>query len=229
MIQKPKRRFQAAKRHHSQNRTPWVSNAGGIFNQHDFSATLPDDLSWWEDFWFLFGKRRIQVWWQHPRMVYAERLEDMAYKLLEKEKPTLKGEFVDSSRPNWKRVGKGLRKKAVSYTLNLDPRWRTFHDRWAALEEDLSGQDHGWQISASGNSKPLLRAQGLDLVFPVEVRSEADLLPLRHIAEQYLRGDRTMLHAAPVYTFSDWQRDREILRQQKETRAAKPRRLEENL
>ena len=61
----------------------------------------------------MLNKRRVIVWWRHPRYVYSEMIEDKVWR-------EAGGELDDhwpleGSTPNYRRLGKS-RKKIVSYT-----------------------------------------------------------------------------------------------------------------
>lgn len=56
----------------------WKLSSGGYYIPHDYTEKTPNMLSWWDDVGFILNKRRIIVWWEHPRMVYMDAIEKCA-------------------------------------------------------------------------------------------------------------------------------------------------------
>ena len=55
-----------AQKQYHRNR-PWGLSSSGLYVPHDYSEKTGADLSWWDDVGFILNKRRVIVWWQHPR------------------------------------------------------------------------------------------------------------------------------------------------------------------
>lgn len=49
---------------------------GGLFIPHTYPS--PKALSWWDDVGFILNGRRVMVWWVHPRMKYADAIQEIA-------------------------------------------------------------------------------------------------------------------------------------------------------
>lgn len=92
---------------------PWRLSQGGLYITHSYSNMAPDDRSYWDDVGFNLNGRRIIVWWQHPRFLYANAIEDMTSTEVG-EGPTDDWLFEGGTK-NYKLVGRS-RKKLVSYT-----------------------------------------------------------------------------------------------------------------
>ena len=58
---------------------PWRLSEGGLYIPHAYSDVGPQSLSYWDDVGFILNGRRIIVWWQHPRHIYANAIESMAW------------------------------------------------------------------------------------------------------------------------------------------------------
>ncbi|MHB1279883.1 MAG: hypothetical protein ACYCYL_01375 [Acidithiobacillus sp.] len=214
----PKQIYASAKDYH--RRHPWKMNRDGLMVRHLYTNMTPEKLSWWDDVGFVFAKRRIMVWWLHPRMVYEDRLEDLAVQRCAEEHPKEEN-WLMRSEPITRKVGKGRRVKTVGHSvLPMSEEYRRYYDKLEATQVSLAQQDHGWIIAPSIRSRALDWCQGVDLVLPVEVRCEGDLRLLRGIVERHLRGDRNVLAGYPAYTFADWQVDQDILSRQKEREGA---------
>lgn len=80
----------------------------GLYIPHEYPHPIKK-LSWWDDVGFILNGRRIMVWWVHPRMKYADAIEDMAWK--EAGDPPLRGaDIFEPSEKQWKKVGRSRKK-----------------------------------------------------------------------------------------------------------------------
>lgn len=59
-------------------RHSWGMSQGGLNIPHSYTETAPDGLSWWDDVGFILNGRRVIVWWQHPRQVYADAIQEQS-------------------------------------------------------------------------------------------------------------------------------------------------------
>ncbi len=204
--------FASAREYH--RRHPWKLNRDGLMVPHAYTNMTPESLSWWDDVGFIFAKRRIMVWWLHPRMVYQDRLEEMAAQQCAEEHPREES-WLMRSEPERRKVKRGRRVKTVGHrVLPISEGWHRYYEHLTATEASLARQDHGWVISPSIRNQALDWCQGVDLVAPVEIRCEDDLRLLRDVTERHLRGDLNTLNGYSAYTFADWQADQPaILRQ----------------
>lgn len=200
--------FAPAREYH--RRHGWRLNGDGLMVPHSYAEKTPESLSWWDDVGFIFAGRRIMVWWRHPRMVYQDRLEEMAVQQCAEEYPG--GEhWLARSKPVYRKVQRGRRKKIVAHEVSpLRAEWERYFDRVNATQASLAHQDHGWLIRPSLRSQVLDWCQGIDLVAPLEVRCEKDLHRLRDLVKNRLRGETETLEAYPAYTFADWQSDQAV-------------------
>lgn len=201
-----KRIFAPAREYH--RRHDWNLNRDGIMVRHSYENMTAESLSWWDDMGLIFAKRRIMVWWQHPRMVYEDRLEEMAIQqcALPKEE-----NWLMRSEPIRKKAQRGCRMKTVGYRmLSISEEYRQYYDLLQATQAALSRQDHGWVIMPSIRSRALDWCQGVDLVAPVEIRCKDDFRLLQEIVKRHLQGDKNTLAAIAGYTFADWRKDQKI-------------------
>ena len=58
---------------------PWRLSQGGLYIPHSYADMKPDSLSFWDDVGFILNGRRVIVWWQHPRYVYSDAIEEKAW------------------------------------------------------------------------------------------------------------------------------------------------------
>jgi hypothetical protein len=186
---------------------PWRLSAGGFYVPHSYEDRSPDKLTHWDDVGFILNGRRVIVWWEHPRYVYGEALWDRVWK-----------EVGDGPRDNWlteggtknyKRVGRS-RKKLVSRTLRSpSPEQSAHYDLLRATFARMSGEGIDLTIPASWKPQRLRWATGVNIVAPIEVRSEQDLVAVAILAKRLLKGETTINTEFPGYLYSrsDWLSD----------------------
>lgn len=191
--------------HHS-----WRLSQGGLFISHLYSETKPDSLSWWDDVGFILNDRRVIVWWQHPRHIYSDAIEEQSWK----EAGDGPGDnwIFDGSTRNYRRVGKS-RKKIVSYTSRQPSEdQQRYYDKLRDNRERLSREGIDLEVSASWKRERLSWATGVSLVAPLEVRNEKELALIANLARRLILGQTTLESEFPGYRYNraDWLREQEI-------------------
>jgi hypothetical protein len=183
---------------------PWRLSNGGLYIPHSYETTKPEDLSSWDDVGFILNGRRIIVWWQHPRHVYADALNDEAWR-----------KVGDGPRDNWlteggtknyRKVGRS-RKKLVSYTSrDPSPEQRKYYDLLNDSIARLSAEGIDVDVAASWKWKRLSWAMGVSLVVPMEVRNESELASVANLARRLILGQTTLDAEFLGYCYgrSDW-------------------------
>lgn len=169
---------------------PWRMSEGGLFTPHSYGDMAPDSLSTSDDVGFILNRRRVIVWWPHPRKVYAEALWDEVYK----------------------RVGRSG-KKLVSTTLRVpSPAKRACYDLLKAMFERLSTEGIEHSVPVSWKAKRLWWAMGVNIVAPMEVRNEKDLAEVASLAKRLIKGQSNLKSEFPEYCYTrqDWLRERDL-------------------
>src|ERR1017187_8742552 len=69
--------IRSAKLHHRNARTRRFQN--GIVIRHLYDKECPEKYSWWDDVVFVLNDYLVNVAWQHPRHVYKDKVEELAY------------------------------------------------------------------------------------------------------------------------------------------------------
>ena len=124
------------RQYHQSN--PWRLSQGGLYIPHSYTERKPDNLSWWDDVGFILNGRRIIVWWQHPRYVYSNAIEELAWK--EAGDGPQDNWITDGATKNYKKVGKS-RKKIVSYTCRQPSvEQRQHYDLLRDIEKRLTSE-----------------------------------------------------------------------------------------
>lgn len=179
---------------------PWRLGPGGLFVPHSYAEVKQDALSWWDDVGFILNRRRVIVWWRHPRHVYRDAIEEQAQEQA--------GEFpfddwlTQGAIPNYRKVGRS-RKKIVSYTCRPPSEAsRAYFQHLQAMEQELSAQGIDCDVHPSSKRKRLSWATGLDLVAPLEVRNEQELAVVADLACRLLLGSTTLEREFSDYCYN---------------------------
>lgn len=187
-----RRRMKQYHRHH-----PWRLKMGGLYIPHCYPAER--QLSWWDDVGFVLSERRVMVWWIHPRMQYADAIQDMAW--AEAGDPPLAdgGRFADDK--IWKKVGRS-RKKVSAYRCRPTPQaQQAFYGKLNHIERRLEAEGIDLVVRPSMTAKSLDWCTGVDLCVPIEVRNAADVAALVALARRLLKGATTLAAEFPDYQY----------------------------
>lgn len=203
------RRMREYHRHH-----PWRLSADGLFIPHAYWDMTPESLSNWDDVGFILNGLRYIVWWQHPRAIYHDAIQSVAYQ-----------EVGPGPDQNWlfdgagattiyKKVGKaGRRKKPIGCRgPEISVTQQAYYERLRETNERLSSEGIDLEIRPSWTWKRLKWGMGVSLVVPIEVRNEQDLAKLADLAKRLVLQKTTLAGEFPdaVYDRSNWIRDQEI-------------------
>jgi len=187
----------------------WRLRMSGLYIPHSYAETKPDSLSWWDDVGFILNGRRIIVWWQHPRHIYAGALEKLSWQ-----------EAGDSPHDNWLTAGStknykpvgASRKKIVSYTSRQPSEAQSqYYDKLRIIRQRLTGEGIDLDVAPSCKFERLNWAMGISLVAPMEVRNENELAMLAMLAKRLLLRQTTLEAEFPGYRYSraGWVREQE--------------------
>lgn len=185
-------------------RHPWRLSHGGLFIPHSYADTQPDSLSWWDDVGFILNKRRVIVWWRHPRHVYAEAIEEQSWK--EAGDGPQDDWLIEGSTKNYRRVGTS-RKKVVSYTSRQPSAEQNRHyDLLRNIQERLATEGIDLNVSPSWKRECLTWATGVSLAAPLEIRNEVELAAIALLARRLILGQTTLENEFPGYRYdrNEW-------------------------
>lgn len=203
-----------------QRKNPWRLNTEGLYVPHVYPEGR--QLSWWDDVGFVLNGRRVMVWWVHPRMKYADAIEELAWA----EIGELPSTVASSLEPNlcvkqYKRQGRS-RKKVVGYKSAPQAAETTdFFNRLDMVQERIESEGIDLVVRPSMSVRTLDWCLGVELCFPCEVLTEADVVSLAQTVRQILKGGHSLAQASAVpadyqYGRTEWlaeaaarQRDRE--------------------
>ena len=182
----------------------------GLFIPHSYAETPPDSLSWWDDVGFILNGRRVIVWWQHPRQVYADALDEQSWQ--DAGAGPQDDWLTEGGTKNYQRVG-ASRKKMVSYTSRQPSEEQRRHDeRQRTIRERLSTEGIALEVAPAWKRERLPWAMGVTLIAPLDVRHEDELASLARLARHLMLGRTTLDAEFPGYRYGrdDWLREQVV-------------------
>jgi hypothetical protein len=211
------RRMREYHRHHQ-----WRLSAGGLFIPHVYSNMNPESLSSWDDVGFILNGRRYIVWWQHPRAIYDDAIETMAFD--EVGDGPDRDWLFDGATTIYKKVGKaGRRKKPIGHrSRESSEAQQAYYARLRETIDRLSGTGIEMEIRPSWKWKRMNWGMGVSLVAPLEVRNEQELAQLADLAKRLVLQKTSLAGEFPdaVYDRASWLRDQEIKGRRKQPETA---------
>lgn len=190
--------------HH--RRHPWKLN-GGLFIPHRYPSSKT--LSWWADFGFIHGRHRVMVWWIHPRMKYADAIENKAFEIAG---PMPIGSPIEERKLS--RPPRSLRriKRRKSSAFKLTDRRIEYFDRVTAIEDRLREEGIEQLVFPSFTIKRYPWGMGVSLCIPMEILTLCQLRELAGIAKQLVKREIMLSEAFPGkgYSKQDWLQDMDL-------------------
>jgi hypothetical protein len=187
----------------------------GFFIPHLYPK--PGKLSWWDDIGFILNGRRIIVWWVHPRMKYADAINDLAWKEAG-DPPARSEDMFASSEKQWKKVGRS-RKKVVSYLCQPTPySQQDYYAKLHAIEARMESEGIDLVVRPSISVKRLAWCFGVELCIPIDVRTDAEVRALAGLAKQLLKSETTLFREFPAYAYGrgEWLAEAEMRNQDRQ-------------
>lgn len=202
------RRMREHHRHH-----PWRLSAGGLYVPHTYDHKTSDTLSYWDDVGFILNGRRFMVWWHHPRDVYANAIESLAWERLQAERgdqPDADWLF-DGATKHFRMVGKSKRRKKFSSYTSRQPsdEQRAYYARLNAIEAEIRQTGIELTIQPSWTWRRYTCFMGVDIVAPLEVRNEQEVAQLADLVRQLAKRQTTLTErfGDKAYGKADWLSD----------------------
>ena len=199
------------KQYHSHN--PWRSlDHNGLYVPHQYPKGR--ELSWWDDVGFVLSGRRVMVWWVHPRMTYADAIDELGLHEAGPS-PSRRAELFDSAEKQWKKVGRS-RKKVIAYrSMPASDAQRSYYSKLNAIRTRLETEGVDLTIRPSISVKTLSWCVGVDLCIPVDVRTYDDVRALVRLARQLLKSELTLNDVCSGYQYGreNWQSEKELRKQ----------------
>ena len=193
------RRLRAMRTYHANKRGDAFDK--GVLAFHRYDECAADDLSWWDDCQIIVNRRRVMIWWTHPRFKYRNAIENSAWEAAGESPPP--GDWLATIRSNpvRKKVGKS-RSRIVAYkSSEPDAEHRAYYDKLRAAEDRIADEGLDLVVRPSLARRSLDWCTGLDLCIPVEVRNIAELQALAAIGRRLLKGETTLGRLYPGYEY----------------------------
>lgn len=188
------RRLRQMRQYHKHH--PWRLD-GGLFIPHIYPRTRK--LSWSDDVGFILNRRRVMVWWRHPRCVYRDAIEQSAFDRVPL--PTTPRDFALPSKKIWRKMDRS-RMKAVSEMRRDWPHdWTSYFDEVNRLEDELMETGIDLDVRPSMRIELLNWAVGVNLVAPVEVVTKDDIRSLAALARRLVKRETTIETEFPGYVY----------------------------
>jgi hypothetical protein len=190
-------------------RNQWRLVRGGLYIPHSYAEAKQDGLSGWDDVGFILNGRRIIVWWQHPRHVYANALDERSWQ--EAGDNPQDNWLTEGSTKNYKSVG-ASRKKIVSYTCREPSAEQSrYYDKLRIIGQRLANEGIEMDVAPSCKFERLSWAMGISLVTPMEVHNESELAMIAVLAKRLALRQTTLEAEFPGYRYcrADWLREQE--------------------
>jgi hypothetical protein len=169
----------------------------GVAQIYEFRA----EPTWWTDTAFVLNDYRVAVAFVHPRMVYEDKVEELA---LERVAHLYTDRWAGDLTPRYVKVGRS-RKKIVGYVRQS----RSANDPWLSAldaEEDRLRTEADFVIAPFLHSHWTRHSRFVKFCAPLEIRNEQDLIGVAHLAKRLLKRETTLDAEFPGYVFtrSDW-------------------------
>ena len=184
-------------RHHT-----WELEEDGIHARHAYQPERV--LSWWSDYGFVLNRRRVMIWWVHPRMKYADEISDRAWK--EAGPPPDESDGILDTKTIWRKVGRS-RKKIFAHQSSPTPdAWRTYYDLVSAHETRLRNEGIVFEVVPSMRVQTFNWCTGIDLFIPMETRNHNEACALVLLTKKLLKRETNLAEAFPSYQYglTDW-------------------------
>ena len=185
----------------------WTLQQGGLYVPHAYTEKDPDGLSWYDDVGFILNGRRVIVWWQHPRLIYSDKLDELS--LQKCGDGPQDNWLIEDGIKNYKQVGRS-RKKIVSYTMRgPSEEQKQYYKQLDIIRQQLATEGIELNILPSCKIKSLTWALGVELVVPMEVRNEKELAMIANLAKRLILRQTTLEAEFPKYSYSriEWLRE----------------------
>ena len=199
---------QRAKLYHRKEHGDQFTN--GIIARYLYTEMTPETPTFYDDAVFIVNDYRVALWWVHPRDRYRNLVHTEAVRRVAHLHPE-SDPYADMT-PNYKRLGRS-RKNIVSWTQQLTrDEFRIYFDLLTDMERQV-GQEVEFEVRPTITIALHNWCKGLNLCAPFEVRSEADLLALTHVARRLVKRESSMSQefGDVVYRQSDWLADIQLI------------------
>ena len=184
-------------RHHS-----FSFGRGGVSTNHEYEPQL--QLTWWQDFEFVMNNRRVMLWWIHPRMKYADVIDELAWN--EAGEPPCGADDFDFGKTIWKPVGRSRKRIVVYQSPPIDSARTAYYEKFHGIDARLRAEGIESVVSPFMAATQTNWCTGIDLCIPVEIRCHDDAIAMVELTRKLLKRETTIDDAFPNYRFgrTEW-------------------------
>jgi hypothetical protein len=193
---------------------PWPLQNGFFIPHLDPNS---GKLSWWDDIGFILNGHRIMVWWVHPRMKYADAINELAWKEAG-DSPARAADMFVSGEKQWKKVGRS-RKKVASYLCQPMPdSQQDYYAKLDAIESRMESEGIDFSVRPSISVKRLAWCSGVEFCLPADARTATEVRALAGLAKRLLKGETTLSREFPAYEYgrAEWLAEAEMRKQDRQ-------------
>ncbi len=194
---------------------PWRLGDQGLMIPHAYPEKFA--LSWWDDVGFILNKRRVMVWWVHPRMKYRDAIESMAFSEAGK---APSGSLLDDAEKKWKRVGRSRKKVSSWVTQPAQGSHQDYYDKVNELISRKESEGIDLVVHPSMKIQTLWWCTGIELCAPLDVGSKEEVVALARLAKRLIKGETTLEMLFPDYQYGrkEWLQEAALRIADRETR-----------
>jgi hypothetical protein len=201
-MKNPRYELQARKQREYHRTNPWRLSHGGLFVPHAYHDMTPDSLSYGDTVGFILNGRRVIVWWQHPRYLFANQINEKA--IQEADNDTQGNSLTKNVDMKYRRVGRFSKDLFFNATLHEDR--KKYQSHVNEITKRLSKEGIDAEFFPQWKWQRMNWAMGLSLVAPLEVRNETELAEVAKLAKRLILGQTTLKAEFKNYIYqrSDW-------------------------
>ena len=169
------------------------------------------EKSYWDDFKTKMNGQFLMIYFEHPRHLYHEKCNDLAYDEVEKVYPWKFDDFGSSFVPTYEKVGNSRKKVSYWEQKIAEEKEDVRNLRWNLLKETeqriLNDVNNGIVINCSYKLEQLNWCRSLDICVNREILSEDDALKFVSDCRKMIKGDMRLNElndGKMFYDANDW-------------------------
>ncbi len=167
---------------------PFPFGRGGVSTRHEYEPQR--QLTWWHDLEFVMNNRRGMVWWIHPRMKYADAIDELAWN--EAGKPPRGAHDFDFGKTSWKPLGRSSKRIVAYQSPPIGSARTAYYEKLRGINARLRAESIEYVVSTSMTAAQTNWCTGVDLCIPIEIRRHEDAVALVELTRKLLKQKTTI-------------------------------------
>jgi hypothetical protein len=180
--------------HHRQY--PWHLT-DGLYFPHTY--TSPRVSSGSDDVGFILNRRKVMVWWTHPRTKYLDAINTQA--MLDAGPAPDEPICNEPIEKRWKRVGRSRKKVTAYRTQSFSEAFSAYFDQVDTIEDRLRAEGIDHVVRPSISVRWYRWGIGVDLCIPIEVRNLEEAHNLASLAKNLLKRRCSITEVFPSHAY----------------------------